>query len=153
MGLEGSQQNGRDAVVVRGTCECRSVLTSRYLDNRLGVPKGNEVKSSHDCFDAADIGHDPSKVARDARKARIAKNDRQRQQNLARTAGQQSAGASTSATSAPQRKMEIDRTLATTRTSTASMGRFDRSLEGEKKLRGVKRKVRGFPAYFPLAHN
>lgn len=87
----------------------------------------------------ADIGHDPSKDARDARKARVAKNERQQQQNLAR-ANQESAGASTSATAIPQRKKEIDRTLATTRTSTASMGRFDRTLEGEKKLKGIKRK-------------
>ncbi|KAN0123683.1 RRS1 domain containing protein [Lactarius tabidus] len=34
----------------------------------------------------------------------------------------------------------IDRTLAMTRTSTASMGKFDRVLDGEKKLRGVKLK-------------
>lgn len=40
-----------------------------------------------------------------------------------------------------QRKKEIDTTLATTRISTASMGKFDKKLEGEKKLRGVKRKV------------
>src|SRR5690606_19470237 len=39
-------------------------------------------------------------------------------------------------------KSEIEKTLATTRMSTASMGRFDKKLEGEKKLRGVKRKVR-----------
>ena len=39
------------------------------------------------------------------------------------------------------RKKQIDRTLATTRTSTASMGKFDKTLEGEKKLKGVKRKV------------
>jgi len=41
-----------------------------------------------------------------------------------------------------QRKNEINRTLATSRVSTASMGRFDKVLEGEKKLKGVKRKVR-----------
>ena len=41
-----------------------------------------------------------------------------------------------------QRKNEINKTLATSRVSTASMGRFDKTLEGEKKLKGVKRKVR-----------
>ena len=77
-----------------------------------------------------DVDYDPSKAARDERKARVAKNERQRLQNLAR-------GAANTA----DRKTQIDRTLAVTRTSTASMGRFDRTLEGEKKLKGVKRKV------------
>ena len=34
--------------------------------------------------------------------------------------------------------------------STASMGRFDKKLEGEKKLRGVKRKVCSSPPFLPL---
>ena len=38
--------------------------------------------------------------------------------------------------------MEIEKTLATTKISTASMGKFDKRLDGEKKIRGVKRKVR-----------
>ena len=71
-----------------------------------------------------------AKEARAKRKERIAKNERQHTQNLAK------AGAGTGA-----RKKDIDRTLAMTRTSTASMGKFDRVLDGEKKLRGVKRKV------------
>lgn len=86
-----------------------------------------------------DADHNPSKVARDARKERVAKNDRQHKQNLARAQHQEG----TSDAPPPpnsQRKRDIDRTLATTRVSTASMGRFDRSLEGEKKLKGVKRK-------------
>jgi hypothetical protein len=77
-----------------------------------------------------DVDHDPRKIVRDERKARVAKNERQRLQNLAHTTG-----------SSADRKKEIDRTLATTRISTASMGKFDRQLEGEKKPRGVKRKV------------
>lgn len=88
-----------------------------------------------------DIDHDPAKAARDARKARVAKNERQHQQNLARAA-HASGAASSSAAPAGERKKQIDRTLAVTRTSTASMGKFDRALEGEKKLKGVKRKVR-----------
>ena len=64
------------------------------------------------------------------RKERIAKNERQHTQNLAKV------GAGTGA-----RKRDIDRTLAMTQTSTASMGKFDRVLDGEKKLRRVKRKV------------
>ncbi|KAK2466011.1 hypothetical protein APHAL10511_001652 [Amanita phalloides] len=80
----------------------------------------------------ADVDHDPRKAARDERKVRIAKNERQRQQNVARAAEQTN----------PRelRKHQIERDLAQTRTSTASMGRFDRQLEGEKKTRGVKRK-------------
>ncbi|KAF8639976.1 hypothetical protein AX17_001223 [Amanita inopinata Kibby_2008] len=76
----------------------------------------------------ADIDHDPRKIARDERKAKIAKNEKQRQQNLGRAAG------------AHPRKREIERELAQSRISTASMGRFDKQLEGEKKPRGVKRK-------------
>jgi regulator of ribosome biosynthesis len=64
----------------------------------------------------------------------VAKNERQRLQNEARAA---QAGAG----SKDVRKGEIERTLATTRVSTASMGKFDKKLEGEKPLRGVKRKV------------
>jgi len=81
----------------------------------------------------ADIGHDPSKIARVERKVRVAKNERQMAQNVARAQGE-------GAASREQRKGEVNRTLATSRVSTASMGRFDKVLEGEKKLRGVKRK-------------
>lgn len=87
-----------------------------------------------------DADYDPSKVARDARKGRVAKNERHRQHNVARgQQEQESSGAPPP--SKVQRKKDIDRTLATTRASTASMGRFDRKLEGEKKMKGVKRKV------------
>jgi len=77
----------------------------------------------------ADVDHDPVKIARDARKASVAKNERQRLQNTSRAPSDRDL-----------RKSEIDKTLATTRISTASMGKFDKKLEGEKKLRGMKRK-------------
>ncbi|KAJ7256543.1 ribosome biogenesis regulatory protein-domain-containing protein [Mycena haematopus] len=77
----------------------------------------------------ADVDFDPRKVARDERKARVTKNEKQRLGNVARAQGPREV-----------RKEAIERTLATTRTSTASMGRFDKKLEGEKKVRGVKRK-------------
>ncbi|KAF8735446.1 hypothetical protein AX14_002031 [Amanita brunnescens Koide BX004] len=80
----------------------------------------------------ADIDHDPGKEARQERKARIAKNEKQRQQNLAKAAGQ--------ANPRDARKRDIERGLAQARISTASMGRFDRQLEGEKKPHGIKRK-------------
>jgi len=89
-----------------------------------------------------DIDHDPSKIARAERKARVVKNERQMTQNIARAQGESTvAGPS----SKEQRKGEINRTLATSRVSTASMGKFDKVLEGEKKLKGVKRKVRLLP--------
>ncbi|KAG6868764.1 hypothetical protein C0993_011033 [Termitomyces sp. T159_Od127] len=80
----------------------------------------------------ADADYDPRKVSRDARNARIAKNAKQHAQNVAR--------AIASANPHDARKQEIEKTLATTRISTASMGKFDKKLEGEKKLRNVKRK-------------
>ncbi|KAJ3551884.1 hypothetical protein NM688_g4452 [Phlebia brevispora] len=87
----------------------------------------------------ADADFDPSKAVRDARKERVAKNEKQRLQNLAR-AQQEGSTSSGPLVTKDQRKTDINRTLATTRVSTASMGRFDRALEGEKKLKGVKRK-------------
>lgn len=63
---------------------------------------------------------------------RISSNEKKRQQNIARAAGNPR----------QERKMEIEKTLAITKTSTASMGKFDKRLNGEKKIRGVKRKVR-----------
>lgn len=80
----------------------------------------------------AEIDANPEKELRDARKSRVAKNERQRLQNQARAAEAH--------TEREKRKSELDRTLATTRISTASMGQFDRKLEGEKKIRGIKRK-------------
>ena len=62
---------------------------------------------------------------------RISENEKKRQQNIARAAG----------SPRQERKMEIEKTLATTKISTASMGNFDKWLDGEKKIRGVKRKV------------
>jgi regulator of ribosome biosynthesis len=73
-----------------------------------------------------------------ARKARVTKNEGQRLQNLARA---QQGVAVNSDTHAEHKKKEIERSLVTTRASTASMGRFDRMLPGEKKPRGLKRKV------------
>jgi len=93
----------------------------------------------------ADVDHDPSKIAREERKGRVAKNERQMAQNVARAQGESSiSGPSTR----EQRKNEINRTLATSRVSTASMGRFDKVLEGEKKSKGMKRKFE--PAEAPV---
>ena len=93
----------------------------------------------HSRENSTDIDHDPSKIARAERKARVVKNEQQMAQNIARTQGESTAAGPSSK---EQRKGEINRTLATSRVSTASMGRFDKTLEGEKKLKGVKRKAR-----------
>ena len=87
----------------------------------------------------ADIDHDPRKDAREERKSRIAKNEKQKQQNLAKAAVQTNSNSNLHPRDA--RKREIERGLAQTRISTASMGRFDRQLDGEKKPRGIKRKA------------
>ena len=87
------------------------------------------------------MDHDPSKEARATRKAHMAKNEQQRLKNLARSQHGQATTTKTPGTLS-ERKGEIERTLAMTRGSTASMGKFDRMLEGEKKPRGVKRKVK-----------
>ncbi|EJD53976.1 RRS1-domain-containing protein [Auricularia subglabra TFB-10046 SS5] len=73
---------------------------------------------------------DPAKEARDKRKERVAKNEKQREQNVARAQG----------TTLAERKKELERSSALARSSTASMGKFDKKLEGEGKLRGQKRK-------------
>lgn len=106
-----------------GPCECRYVLSP------LPLPASLRER----LIQTLDVDYDPAKAARDERKARLAKNEKQHQANLARAAG---------SSSASERKRDIDRTLAVTRTSTASLGKFDRKLEGEKSLKGVKRKVR-----------
>ena len=80
-----------------------------------------------------DVDHDPRKVAREARMKRVSENEKKREQNITRAAG---------GSHHQERKMEIEKTLATTKISTASMGKFDKRLDGEKKIRGVKRKVR-----------
>jgi regulator of ribosome biosynthesis len=95
------------------------------------------------------VDYDPSKEARATRKAHMAKNEQQRLKNLARSQYGQAPTATTTTTKAPgalsERRGEIHRTLAMTRASTASMGKFDRMLEGEKKPRGGKRKVKHIP--------
>ncbi|TBU47252.1 RRS1-domain-containing protein [Dichomitus squalens] len=97
-----------------------------------GANKDKEVQWLTEVPANADVDFDPAKAARDERKARVAKNEKQRSANLARAAA--------AGSSSDDRKKTIDRTLAVTRTSTASLGKFDRKLDGEKPLKGVKRK-------------
>ncbi|KAI6034841.1 ribosome biogenesis regulatory protein-domain-containing protein [Pisolithus orientalis] len=99
---------------------------------RGGKNKEKEDQWIHEVKANADVDFDPAQEARNERKSRVAKNERQRLQNLARAQAAQS--------EREQRKEELEKTLAATRTSTASMGKFDKKLEGDKKIRGVKRK-------------
>ncbi|KDQ08876.1 hypothetical protein BOTBODRAFT_117992 [Botryobasidium botryosum FD-172 SS1] len=102
--------------------------------NRWGMRgKNKDVEEQwiHELPDNAPDDHNPAQAARQERKARIAKNERQHLGNVARAQ---------SSDERSKRKVELERDLATTRISTASMGKFDKKLEGEPKLRGVKRK-------------
>ena len=101
---------------ISGYTKCRPMLVRLFM-----------LFCSGRCLHVLAVDFDPRKAARDERKERIAKNERQRLANSARDQG-------------TSRKAELDKTLATTRLSTASMGKFDKTLDGEKKLRGIKRK-------------
>lgn len=109
--------------------------------------------------------HDPIATARKARKERIEKNTRQAARNTAEAVSAAATSTSTStSTSRPgvstlsqaqkktmreARKEELDRSMALSRTATASMGKFDKKIEGEPKIKGVKRKVR--TTFFSIA--
>lgn len=64
----------------------------------------------------ADPEFDPAKAARDERKARIAKNEKQRLRNIEHSKSSQ-------AQTKDERKTDIEKTLVTSRVSTASMGK------------------------------
>lgn len=75
----------------------------------------------------------------------MAKNEQQRLKNLQRAAANaatQTKSAATNNTEREARKKMIERELKVTKMSTASMGKFDKKLEGEKKEKNIKRKVR-----------
>jgi regulator of ribosome biosynthesis len=98
---------------------------------RDGKSRESEEQWLQEVPDNAPIDFDPGQQSRKERKERVAKNEKQQLRNIA------------NAQSADQReaqKAELNRSIATSRVSTASMGRFDKKLAGEPKLRGVKRK-------------
>ncbi|CAG7848698.1 SubName: Full=Related to RRS1-regulator of ribosome biogenesis {ECO:0000313/EMBL:CCA69080.1} [Serendipita indica DSM 11827] len=98
---------------------------------RNGKNKEIEEQWITEVPDNAPDDYDPIKEARDVRKARVAKNEKQRQANIARAQG---------GPSKDERKAELRNTALQTKISTASMGKFDKKLEGDPKLRGIKRK-------------
>lgn len=84
-------------------------------------------------------------AAREDRKARKLKNEGQRLKNLQRAAANASTQVKTAASGLAERetrKKVIERELKITKTSTASMGKFDEKLKGEVKEKNIKRKVR-----------
>mgnify|MGYP001563685705 FL=1 len=93
----------------------------------------------------ADASFDPVQASKDDRKARKLKNESQRLKNMQRAAANASTSTATGATNLAQREVRkkvIERELKITKTSTASLGKFDDKLKGEKKEKNVKRKVR-----------
>ncbi|CAE6417758.1 unnamed protein product [Rhizoctonia solani] len=97
-----------------------------------GKNKDQEEQWIHEVPDNAPDDYDPAVEARKERKARVTKNEKQRERNL-------NVAAVSSQREREETKSKLNRTLAVTRTSTASMGRFDKKLEGDTKLKGIKR--------------
>ena len=91
----------------------------------------------------ADDEFRPDKDAAKKRKELRQKNEKQHQRNVARAEAAAPAPAKSELGSGvparTKRRAELDADLARTRGSTASMGRFDKTLQGESKPRGVKR--------------
>jgi len=112
------------------------------------------VVSSH--CPQLDADHDPIATARKERKDRIDKNKRQNLRNTAEALAANPTSTTSASSTRPgvstlsqaqkktlreARKDELDRSMALSRTATASMGKFDKKIEGEPKIKGVKRKV------------
>lgn len=83
---------------------------------------------------------DPARTARGERKARIAKNTKQNTANLAAASASVTAARATAAAERAARKDELNRNMLISKTSTASLGKFDNKIQGEPKARGMKRK-------------
>ncbi|CAG8525997.1 7898_t:CDS:2 [Ambispora leptoticha] len=85
---------------------------------------------------------------REAKKQRIEKNSSRHQRNLEEAAAQQNKNTNTIANSGivtttnqkSLRKAELNKQIAISKFATASIGKFDKPLEGEPKMKGVKRK-------------
>lgn len=91
-----------------------------------------------------DPNFDPVQASREERKARKLKNEGQRLKNLQRAAALEAPKATGPANMLAEREIRkkvIERELKITKTSTASMGKFDAQGKGEQKEKNVKRKV------------
>ena len=112
-------------------------------------PPGVEGKAHH-----TDADHNPAATLKSERKARIAKNEKQAAANRSRALASAPASSSASgqpgvparsksqqslATARAARAAELERSLLVTKSATASLGKFDKKIEGEPKVKGVKR--------------
>ncbi|KAG8986454.1 Rhodanese- sulfurtransferase [Tulasnella sp. JGI-2019a] len=97
-----------------------------------GKNKEFEQQWIHEVPKNAPHDFDPVLEARNKRKERITKNKTAQTRNAAYALAGDHPSTS--------RKEEVERTLARTKVSTASMGQFDRKLEGDKPPKGIKRK-------------
>ncbi|OXH43419.1 hypothetical protein J003_06487, partial [Cryptococcus neoformans] len=107
---------------------------------RFGKNKDKEAQWLHEVKPGDEADQDPGKTARGERKARIAKNTKQHSANLATAAASVSAARATAASERAARKEELNRNMLISKTSTASLGKFDNKIDGEPKARGMKRK-------------
>ncbi|WVF67016.1 hypothetical protein IAT40_001759 [Kwoniella sp. CBS 6097] len=128
-----------------------------------GKNKDKEEQWLHEVKAGEEADQDPAKTARTERKARIAKNLKQQAANIAAAsskptpisslrdgpASKPSKSSSRSLGEETQenkkagrdkRKAELERSMLISKTSTASLGRFDEKIQGEPKVKGVKRK-------------
>lgn len=115
-----------------------------------GANKDADNQWIHELKNNGDTDLDPAKTARKERLAKVKKNESQQRANLARAAASSSAPTAKSGTlgdagklaraaAREKRKAELEADVLRSRASTASMGRFDKTLKGEQKQRGVKR--------------
>ncbi|KAJ1018052.1 hypothetical protein NDA16_004921 [Ustilago loliicola] len=121
-----------------------------------GANKDLEDQWIHELKNNGNTDMDPAKTAKKERIAKKEKNEKQRIGNLARAAASTSAAAASSsakgglgdanaaklarAAAREKRKAELEADVLRSRASTASMGRFDKTLKGEQKQKGIKRK-------------
>ena len=81
-------------------------------------------------------------ASREERKARKLKNEGQRLKNLQRAAANEATPVKTASSNNAEREVRkkiIERELKITKTSTASLGKFDDKLKGETKEKHVKK--------------
>lgn len=117
-----------------------------------GANKDLEDQWIHELKNNGQNDLDPAKTAKNERLAKIKKNEKQRMGNMARAAsssaaatvkgglGDANAAKLARAAAREKRKAELEADVLRSRASTASLGRFDKTLKGEAKQKGIKRK-------------
>ncbi|BGP38764.1 Rhodanese-related sulfurtransferase [Rhodotorula kratochvilovae] len=108
-----------------------------------GKNKDKEEQWIHEVPNNVDPNFDPRAAAKQERKSRSLKNESQRLQNLQRSAAnaaQQTKDSAARSTQRDVRRSELERTLKSTKKSTASLGKFDDKLKGEGREKNIKRK-------------